>query len=450
MPSSVFITKNNTIYVTNYQYGKVIVWIAGNSTPSNTISGNLQEPLSLFIMDEGDILVDAGNPNGLVARFMSNGTETAPAMYASSYCSGLFVDINNTLYCAMNVLHQIVKCSLSSSSNTTIVVAGKFNESGPMPDELNYPNGIFVDINFDVYVADSANSRIQIFQAGELNATTAAGAGLNGSVTLIYPTSVALDADNNLYIVDLDNNRVIVSGPNGFRCIAACSGNAGSGPTKLKMPSFMAFDSYGNMFVVDGNNSRIQKFSLISNSCDLTTSDPTTTQYQTEYRTSIDSTINKITQISSNKQTTASTITSTVTTNITTKIATAAAATTAAVIPTKTIATTAAAAATTASQILFSNQSCFSPNVMISPPAPSLNSSLEIQRSQDIYFISLIDLNCNQSFSVSTKWTITACTSICSSQIELDEQIITTYSELYIPLGTLQYGIYKFDLTVTM
>ncbi|CAF1473458.1 unnamed protein product [Adineta ricciae] len=568
MPSSVFITKNNTIYVTNYQYGKVIVWIAGNSTPSNTISGNLNEPLSLFITDEGDILVDAGNPNGLVARFMPNGTKTAPAMYTSSYCSGLFVDINNTLYCAMDVLHQIVKCSLSSSSNATIAVAGKFNESGSMPDELNYPNGIFVDINFDVYVADSANSRIQIFQAGKLNATTAAGTGLNGSVTLTYPTSVALDADNNLYIVDFDDNRVIVSGPNGFRCIAACSGKAGSGPTKLNAPSFMAFDTYGNMFVVDGNNSRIQKFSLISNSCDLTTSDPTTTQYQTKYRTSIDSTINKITQITSNKQTTASTITSTVTTNITTKIATtiasttttaaaaaaatAVTATTPAAIPTTTIATTTTAAAaattvtatipaaagtatttpaatavtattpaaiptttiattttipaaagtttttaaatavtattpaaiptttiaattrttttaattavtaiptttiaaatttTTASQILFANQSCFSPNVMISPPAPSLNSPLEIQRSQDIYFISLIDLNCNQSFSVSTKWTVTGCTSICSSQIELDEQIITTYSELYIPLGTLQYGIYKFDLTVTM
>jgi hypothetical protein len=48
------------------------------------------------------------------------------------------------------------------------------------------------------------------------------------------------------------------------------------------------------------------------------------------------------------------------------------------------------------------------------------------------------------------KWTISKCSPYCSSQIQLDQTIITTSSELFIPAKTLLDGTYQLKLTVTM
>lgn len=63
--------------------------------------------------------------------------------------------------------------------------------------------------------------------------------------------------------------------------------------------------------------------------------------------------------------------------------------------------------------------------------------------------ISIIKLNYNDSLLITTEWTIKNVSSICSYEIPLDPTIIETKSsELYIPLRTLDYGIYELKLTV--
>jgi hypothetical protein len=79
-----------------------------------------------------------------------------------------------------------------------------------------------------------------------------------------------------------------------------------------------------------------------------------------------------------------------------------------------------------------------------------LSSPLQFRRSQDFYISSYIQLNCNSSLSTITKWTINNCTSNCTSQIQIEQIIITTSSELFIPARTLYYGTYQLILTVTM
>ena len=84
------------------------------------------------------------------------------------------------------------------------------------------------------------------------------------------------------------------------------------------------------------------------------------------------------------------------------------------------------------------------------PSNPSSTYPLQFQRSQDLYIISSLQLNCDTSLSMIMKWTINKCSSTCSSEIQLDQTIITTRSELFIPPQTLPYGTYKFTLAVTM
>jgi hypothetical protein len=187
-------------------------------------------------------------------------------MYVGSACFGLFVDINNTLYCSLYDLHQVVTKSLNSDSNITRTVAGA-GTAGSTSNMLNGPEGIFVDINLDLYVADYNNNRIQLFHSGQLNATTVAGnKSSSPTITLNNPSGTVLDANGYLFIVDNGNNRIIGSGPNGFRCLVGCTG-LGSASNQLGAPHILSFDSYGNMFVTDTGNSRIQKFILSTNSC---------------------------------------------------------------------------------------------------------------------------------------------------------------------------------------
>ncbi len=247
--------------------GRVQVWLNNSINPTNTISGGLVTPYALFVTTNGDIYVDNGASNNRVDKWTMNANTSVPAMYINSKCLGLFVDINNTLYCSAYNLNTVVKRWLNESLNKTTIVAGT-GAGGSSSYELHEPYGIFVDINFDLYVADCDNNRIQLFRLGQSNAITVAGVtSLNITITLNYPMGVVLDADNYLFIVDCYNNRIVASGPNGFRCLVGCSEVIGSAPNQLYYPSILSFDSYGNMFLADFDNNRVQKFILLTNSC---------------------------------------------------------------------------------------------------------------------------------------------------------------------------------------
>ncbi len=194
-------------------------------------------------------------------------------MYVNSACHCLFVDKNDTLYCSMSDDHQVVKRSLNDPDMTSITIAAGTGYPGPASNELNGPWGIFVDVNFDLYVADYWNNRIQLFQSGESNGITVAGQKspnttinlFHPTINLFHPTRIVLDAEKNLFIAD-GNHRIVGSSLNSFQCLVGCDGK-GSGSNQLNSPSSFSFDRFGNMFVVDLFNHRIQKFEYSGKSC---------------------------------------------------------------------------------------------------------------------------------------------------------------------------------------
>ncbi len=219
----------------------------------------------IFVTINGDIYVGFGNTTGQVNKWTSNTNTSVPVMYINSLYYGLFVDINDTLYCSIRDQHQVVNKWLNDNTTTSTTIAGTGSASSGS-NTLNQPHGIFVDINFDLYVVDTGNNRIQLFKAGQVNGSTIAGSGAQGTITLNSPRWIALDANKYLYIQDQGNDRVIGSGPNGFYCLFGCSGS-GSSSNQLFYPQSMAFDSFGNIFVTDSWNNRIQKFAVQDNLC---------------------------------------------------------------------------------------------------------------------------------------------------------------------------------------
>ncbi len=231
-----------------------------------TLSANLYQYTTLFVTINGDIYFENGSEEGRIDQWAMNSNNNTVVTKFSSYCYGLFVDTNNTLYCSSRCANRVVKQSLDDKSAMNITVAGT-GSSGKASNELSQPWGIYVDINFDLYVADADNHRIQLFQPGQLNGTTIAGNGIPQNLMLDFPTDVVLDADGYLYIADNRHGRVIRSKSGEWQCVIGCSGRGGSAPNKLYTAYSIHFDSYGNIYVADEHNNRIQKFLLKTNSC---------------------------------------------------------------------------------------------------------------------------------------------------------------------------------------
>jgi len=266
LPYDVFVDINNTVYVAGTRDNTVQVWLEGNVTPTRTILGNFNWPYSIFVTLNGDVYVDNSFYNYQIDKWTLNATSGVIVMYVNGTCYGLFIDIDDNLYCSNGPSHQVVKRSLNGDVNTSVIVAGT-GIAGNASNMLNNPQGIFLDINLNLYVADCGNSRIQLFQSGQLNGTTITINGSNGTFQLSCPTKIVLDADGYLFIVDCNNSRILGSSSTGFRCIVGCTGTSGSTSNQLLLPHSLSFDSYGNLFVIDTGNNRLQKFVLSSNSC---------------------------------------------------------------------------------------------------------------------------------------------------------------------------------------
>jgi hypothetical protein len=265
-PWDAFVDLNNTVYVAATSLNQVLVWSQGSNIPTRNISGGLNTPHAIFVTSNGDIYVDNDAYNGQVDMWTANATNSVNVMSVTSRCISLFIDINNTLYCANDGQNQVVKTSLNTASTTVTLAAGSGTQ-GSGAYMLSGPSGIFVDFNLNLYVADFGNDRIQFFQTGQLNGSTIVGSGSSGTIALNGPTDVVLDFDGYLFITDGNNNRIVGSGPSGYYCIIGCTVSFGTASNQLYHPQALSFDNNGNLLVVDQLNSRIQKFFLATNSC---------------------------------------------------------------------------------------------------------------------------------------------------------------------------------------
>ena len=232
-------------------------------SPVRQVSGGLISPIAIFVTSSGDLCVDNGNANGRVDMWMPGSNDSFTVMYVDSTCFSLFMDIYQNIYCSVGYQHRVIKKSSNDVANISVSVAGN-GTNGSASDLLSSPRGIFVDTQLNLYVADCGNHRVQFFVHGQLTATTVLGNGSVSTIVLDCPHAVILDADGHLFVADSSKNRIIGWGPNGYQCIAACQGSAGSASDFLNGPVTLWFDSYGNIFVADAFNNRIQKF-LITN-----------------------------------------------------------------------------------------------------------------------------------------------------------------------------------------
>lgn len=168
-----------------------------------------------------------------------------------------------------------------------------WGDQGDTPGQFEEPRGVAVTLEGEVYVADSGNGRVQVFDAagefvrewgqgvlaepfdlaldrhgdvyvvdpgrdklfifsseGELRSEWGAGWGL------FDPRGLDVDQEGYVYIANTGGSVVLKVLPQGQ--VVARYGSFGSGDGELNQPTDVAVDDAGNLYVVDTENHRIQ------------------------------------------------------------------------------------------------------------------------------------------------------------------------------------------------
>jgi YVTN family beta-propeller protein len=149
---------------------------------------------------------------------------------------------------------------LDSSTLAVVATIGTSGVSGNDDAHLNAPLGVDLDpATGHILVADTGNSRIQIFDAKSfVYASTLGGAG-----QFSRPAGVRLNpTTRELYVADTGNNQVQVFDADSLAPITTLgTGIAGNGNTQLNQPLDAVLDpSTDEILVADSGNSRIQRF----------------------------------------------------------------------------------------------------------------------------------------------------------------------------------------------
>ncbi len=198
------------------------------------ISASLSGPIgvafdqagNLYIADSGNERIRRVTPAGVISTIVGTGTATSTGDGSAASAatingpSGVAVDSSGNLFIAERAGQRIREVN---SGGTISTVAGTGTGGAPAAEtgvavnqELYYPEGLAVEPDGSLLIADSGNDRIRrLTKDGTI--TTVAGSFASGSsgdggpattAALASPSGVTIDAYGNVYIADTENQEI--------------------------------------------------------------------------------------------------------------------------------------------------------------------------------------------------------------------------------------------------
>ena len=178
--------------------------------------------------------------------------------YYLSLPEGVALDSNGNLFVADSGQFGV---KMIAPNGTPTNIAGYVDAGGPTPGPaldsmFSSPRAVAVDSSGNVYIADSGSNMIAKVTSGTLSIFTS---------SVSSPSGLAVDSSGNVYVADTGHHQVKKFTPGGSATVIAGTGTAGA-PTAgtatsstLRSPGGVAVDSSGNVYIADTGNHRIEK-----------------------------------------------------------------------------------------------------------------------------------------------------------------------------------------------
>ncbi|CAF1116879.1 unnamed protein product [Rotaria sordida] len=292
-PWGIYVDANQAVFIADRGNHRVQRWdngvlsgvtVAGTTGSSGSWSYQFNNPTALIVDPLGYIYV-LDSTNARIQKWWP-GAFYGSTVFAASFSSplGMQLDRLNNLVIADTNNHRIVSFGLLCPPTTTTTalpptsttsqicatavwsqgsssLAGLSGNVGSSTSLLNSPSDVAFDRYLNLYVADTANHRIQQFSSGSLIGTTVAGvSGSSGSgySQLNSPSAIYVDANRTMYILDMSNYRVLkwtFGDPLGY--IVAGNQASGTALTQITTSYAMFVDNQNNVYVSEFGNHRV-------------------------------------------------------------------------------------------------------------------------------------------------------------------------------------------------
>jgi DNA-binding beta-propeller fold protein YncE len=168
------------------------------------------------------------------------------------WINGLAIDDDDRLFVSDGKMHRI------------LIFNAKHEQDGAITEGLVDPVGLALDTtNRFLYVADTQQDQIIVYDADSLKLLRRIGTGgknhfLTTPGDFAAPQGVAVDQEGNVYVTDTLNDRVEIFDADGV--FISTFGKPGDGPGNFARPKGIAIDGDGHIWVADEMQDRLQVF----------------------------------------------------------------------------------------------------------------------------------------------------------------------------------------------
>ena len=202
---------------------------------------------NVYVADQRVGAVFIFNPQTREVQLLRNGFEAH-----FGWINGLAIDDDDRLFVSDGKMHRV------------LIFNPKHEVEGQISEGLVDPVGLAIDTtNRFLYVVDTQQDQVIVYDADTFKLLRRIGTGgknhyLTTPGDFGAPQCAAVDKDGNLYVTDTLNNRVEIFDADGK--FISQFGKAGDGPGYFSRPKGIAVDGDGHIWVADAMQDRLQVF----------------------------------------------------------------------------------------------------------------------------------------------------------------------------------------------